>query len=152
MMQLNDGGIDRLSEYLAKVSTRQAKLERINEQMEEVLHDLVENRCPSYGIVTSNLRGQMRLFVLALRSLMGEISDVYVNAENTGIGKVFANKVRVWATRVAMPLGLCKNSSSFDDVISSIVGRYYSNPRYYGYPSIFYDCSLSCARGGVLLP
>ncbi len=44
MMQLNDGGIDRLSEYLAKVSTRQAKLERINEQMEEVLHDLVENR------------------------------------------------------------------------------------------------------------
>ena len=64
-----------------------------------VLHDLVENRCPSYGIVTSNLRGQMRLFVLALRSLMGAISDVYVNAENTGIGKVFANKVRVWATR-----------------------------------------------------
>ncbi len=44
MMQLNDGGIDRLSQYLAKVSTRQAKLERINEQMEEILHDLVENR------------------------------------------------------------------------------------------------------------
>ena len=44
MMQLNDGGINRLSEYLAKVSTRQAKLERISEQMEEVLHDLVENR------------------------------------------------------------------------------------------------------------
>ena len=44
MMQLNDGGIDRLSQYLAKVSTRQAKLDRIGEQMEEVLHDLVENR------------------------------------------------------------------------------------------------------------
>ncbi|KAL3807173.1 hypothetical protein ACHAXA_006028 [Cyclostephanos tholiformis] len=57
-----------------------------------VLHNLIENRCPSYGIVTSNLRGQMRLFVLALKSLIGEISDVYVNAENNGIGKVFANK------------------------------------------------------------
>jgi hypothetical protein len=44
MMQLNDGGVDRLSDYLAKVSTRQAKLDRISEQMEEVLHDLVENR------------------------------------------------------------------------------------------------------------
>jgi hypothetical protein len=34
MMQLNDGGVDRLSDYLAKVSTRQAKLDRISEQMD----------------------------------------------------------------------------------------------------------------------
>lgn len=44
MLTLNDGGIDRLSQYLAKVATRQVKLDRINELMEEVLHDLLENR------------------------------------------------------------------------------------------------------------
>lgn len=44
MLTLNDGGIDRLSQYLAKVSTRQVKLDRIKELMDEVLHDLLENR------------------------------------------------------------------------------------------------------------
>ena len=44
MMSLNDGGVERLSDYLAKVSSRQIKLDRIAEQMEEVLHDLVDNR------------------------------------------------------------------------------------------------------------
>jgi hypothetical protein len=44
MMTLNDGGIARLSQYLAKVSTRQVKLDRIKELMDEVLHDLLENR------------------------------------------------------------------------------------------------------------
>ena len=57
------------------------------------LLDLIKDRCPSYGIVTSNLRGQMRLIVLALKGLAEEISNVYVNAENTGIGNVLANKV-----------------------------------------------------------
>jgi hypothetical protein len=44
MMTLNDGGVDRLSQYLAKVSTREVKLERINELMNDVLHDLIDNR------------------------------------------------------------------------------------------------------------
>ncbi len=44
MLTLNDGGIERLSQYLARVSTREVKLERIKEQMEVVLHDLLENR------------------------------------------------------------------------------------------------------------
>jgi hypothetical protein len=44
MMALNDGGVERLSQYLAKVSERQIKLDRIAEQMDAVLHDLVENR------------------------------------------------------------------------------------------------------------
>jgi hypothetical protein len=44
MMTLNDGGVDRLSQYLARVSRREVKLERINELMNEVLHDLIENR------------------------------------------------------------------------------------------------------------
>ena len=44
MMALNDGGVERLSEYLAKVSVRQVKLERIAEQMDAVLHDLMSNR------------------------------------------------------------------------------------------------------------
>jgi hypothetical protein len=57
--------------------------------------ELIESRCPSYGIVASKSRGQMRLVVLALKGLVEEISDVYVNAENTGIGNLFANKVSV---------------------------------------------------------
>lgn len=44
MMSLNDGGIERLSQYLSKVSVRQLKLDRIAEQMEVVLHDLIDNR------------------------------------------------------------------------------------------------------------
>ena len=44
MMSLNDGGVERLSHYLAEVSDRQIKLDRIAEQMDEVLHDLVDNR------------------------------------------------------------------------------------------------------------
>ena len=44
MMALNDGGVERLSQYLSKVSVRQFKLDRIAEQMESVLHDLIDNR------------------------------------------------------------------------------------------------------------
>ena len=44
MMTLNDGGIARLSHYLARVSTREVKLERINELLNEVLHELIDNR------------------------------------------------------------------------------------------------------------
>ena len=57
--------------------------------------ELIESRCPSYGIVTSKLRGQMRLIVLALNGLVEEISNVHVEAENTGIGNFLANKVSV---------------------------------------------------------
>ncbi len=57
--------------------------------------ELIESRCPSYGIVTSKLRGQMRLIVLALKGLVEEISNVHVEAENTGIGNFLANKVSV---------------------------------------------------------
>jgi len=54
--------------------------------------ELIENHCPSYSIVTANIRGQMRLIVLALKHLTEEISDVYTAGENTGIAKVLANK------------------------------------------------------------
>ena len=57
--------------------------------------ELIESRCPSYGIVTSKLRGQMRLIVLAWNGLVEEISNVHVEAENTGIGNFLANKVSV---------------------------------------------------------
>jgi hypothetical protein len=57
------------------------------------LHELIANRLPSYEIITSNLRGQMRLYVLALKSLVKEIDDVRVAGENTGLGSVLANKV-----------------------------------------------------------
>lgn len=57
------------------------------------LHELIANRLPSYEIITSNLRGQMRLYVLALKSLVKEIDDVRVAGENTGLGSVLANKI-----------------------------------------------------------
>ena len=56
--------------------------------------ELIENRCPSYSVVTANIRGEMRLIVLALKDLTEEISDVYTAGENTGIAGVLANKVR----------------------------------------------------------
>mmetsp|Transcript_6466 Transcript_6466/g.14595 ORF Transcript_6466/g.14595 Transcript_6466/m.14595 type:complete len:702 (-) Transcript_6466:819-2924(-) len=59
---------------------------------------LIEERCPSYGMVTSKLRGEMRLIVLALKDLTNEISDVYIAGENTGIGSVLANKGGIIAT------------------------------------------------------
>ena len=57
------------------------------------LHELISHRCPSYEIIVSNLRGQMRLYVLALKSVAGEITNVRVAGENTGLGSVLANKV-----------------------------------------------------------
>ena len=56
------------------------------------LKDLIQNRCPSYEMVTSSLRGEMRLFILAHSSVAEDISEVYVAAENTGIGSIMANK------------------------------------------------------------
>ena len=35
----------------------------------------------------------MRLFILALKDVADEIGDVFIDAENTGIGSVLANKV-----------------------------------------------------------
>ena len=55
--------------------------------------ELIENRCPSYVIVTAKLRGEMRLCVLVLKELAKEVTDVHIAAENTGIGSVLANKV-----------------------------------------------------------
>ena len=55
--------------------------------------ELIEGRCPSYEWVTAKLRGEMRLIILAKKELAGEISDVHIAGENTGIGGVLANKV-----------------------------------------------------------
>ena len=53
---------------------------------------LITNQCPSYVVVTTSLRGQMRLVVLAKMEISKDITNVYVEAENTGIGNVLANK------------------------------------------------------------
>ena len=55
--------------------------------------ELIENQCPSYKMVTARLRGEMRLIILVRDELEGEIENVYVAGENTGIGGVMANKV-----------------------------------------------------------
>ncbi|KAL7551028.1 hypothetical protein ACHAWF_014223 [Thalassiosira exigua] len=60
--------------------------------------ELIQNCCPSYKLVTSKLRGEMRLIVLALKDLEGEITDIYTAGENTGIGGVMANKGGIIAT------------------------------------------------------
>lgn len=44
MMSLNDGGISRLSDYIARVAVREHKLTRLAEQLERTLHDLIEGR------------------------------------------------------------------------------------------------------------
>lgn len=41
MLKLNDGGMQRMAEYLEKVARREVKLERIAEQLAEMRHDLV---------------------------------------------------------------------------------------------------------------
>lgn len=58
----------------------------------KTLQSLIKEQCPSYEIVTSNLRGEMRLYVLAHQRVANDISDVYCAAENTGIGSIMANK------------------------------------------------------------
>ena len=62
------------------------------------LQTLIKEQCPSYEIVTSNLRGEMRLYVLAHHRVANDISDVYCAAENTGIGSIMANKGGIIAT------------------------------------------------------
>ncbi|KAL9184897.1 hypothetical protein ACHAXT_002674 [Thalassiosira profunda] len=54
--------------------------------------ELVEQQCLSYELVAAKLRGEMRLIVLARKEIAGEITDVHMAGENTGIGSVLANK------------------------------------------------------------
>ena len=56
--------------------------------------ELIDARCPSYSVVASKLRGEMRLIILALRDVADQIEDFYIAEENTGLGSVLANKVR----------------------------------------------------------
>ncbi|HVK99651.1 MAG TPA: virulence factor SrfC family protein, partial [Dongiaceae bacterium] len=44
MMALNDGGMGGVTGYLQQVALRSVKLERIREQLDDLVHDLVENR------------------------------------------------------------------------------------------------------------
>jgi hypothetical protein len=44
MMALNDGGMGSVTGYLQKVALRGVKLERIREQLDDLVHDLVDNR------------------------------------------------------------------------------------------------------------
>lgn len=44
MLTLNDGGISRLSDYIARVAVREHKLTRLVEQLASTLHGLVEGR------------------------------------------------------------------------------------------------------------
>lgn len=44
MLALNDGGMGRVTAYLQQVALRSVKLDRIREQLNDLVHDLVENR------------------------------------------------------------------------------------------------------------
>ncbi|KAL3776478.1 hypothetical protein HJC23_009277 [Cyclotella cryptica] len=59
---------------------------------------LIKRQCPSYTLLASSIRGEMRLWILCLKQLEGEVREVYVAGENTGIGSVFANKGGIIAT------------------------------------------------------
>lgn len=41
MLSLNDGGMQRLADYLETVALKSLKLERINEQLQEIQRDLI---------------------------------------------------------------------------------------------------------------
>jgi len=53
---------------------------------------LIASRCPSYKIMASKLRGEMRLYLLVKIKLSLQITDLVINGENTGIGSIMANK------------------------------------------------------------
>ncbi|MEI7375182.1 putative virulence factor [Dickeya chrysanthemi] len=48
MMTLNDGGMRRMADYLSRVAQRDMKLQRIAEQLEDIRHELVENRLANW--------------------------------------------------------------------------------------------------------
>jgi len=48
MLRLNDGGVSRLMDYLAGVARPEVKLERIREQLDDILDDLVHRRLGAY--------------------------------------------------------------------------------------------------------
>eukprot|EP00565_Helicotheca_tamesis_P005992 CAMPEP_0185734124 /NCGR_PEP_ID=MMETSP1171-20130828/21503_1 /TAXON_ID=374046 /ORGANISM="Helicotheca tamensis, Strain CCMP826" /LENGTH=633 /DNA_ID=CAMNT_0028404037 /DNA_START=30 /DNA_END=1931 /DNA_ORIENTATION=- len=63
-----------------------------------VLHRLLKERCPSYSIVVDYLRGEMRMIVLVRTELKDQVTGIEVDAENTGLGRVFANKGGIIST------------------------------------------------------
>eukprot|EP00957_Ditylum_brightwellii_P000746 58429-Ditylum_brightwellii.AAC.1 len=58
------------------------------------LHGLVKDRCPSYTTIVDYNRGQMRMMILVKTGLKDQVTDIDVDAENTGLVGVLANKVR----------------------------------------------------------
>ena len=89
--------------------------------------ELIATRCPSYETVVSKLRGEMRLYLLVSKELAEEVQDVYVAGENTGIGGVLANKVRLQLCRSAGMYGWygndCLSSASQGGIIATFTLR-----------------------------
>uniref|UniRef100_A0A7S2END7 Inositol polyphosphate-related phosphatase domain-containing protein n=1 Tax=Ditylum brightwellii TaxID=49249 RepID=A0A7S2END7_9STRA len=56
------------------------------------LHGLVKDRCPSYTTIVDYNRGQMRMMILVKTGLKDQVTDIDVDAENTGLVGVLANK------------------------------------------------------------
>eukprot|EP00588_Corethron_pennatum_P011900 CAMPEP_0194271558 /NCGR_PEP_ID=MMETSP0169-20130528/5289_1 /TAXON_ID=218684 /ORGANISM="Corethron pennatum, Strain L29A3" /LENGTH=558 /DNA_ID=CAMNT_0039013923 /DNA_START=593 /DNA_END=2266 /DNA_ORIENTATION=+ len=56
------------------------------------LYNLITSHCPSYAVVVFYLRGEMKLIVLVHEDMLSCVSDIDVQAQNTGIGGIVANK------------------------------------------------------------
>ena len=47
-MKLNDGGMQRISDYLKTIALPEVKAQRLTEQLNESIHHIVENRFSSW--------------------------------------------------------------------------------------------------------
>ena len=76
MLILNDGGVSRLMDYLAGVARPAVKLERIREQVDDILDDLVNRRLGAYYRQegAAEVENKKRIADLVIRSL-GERAD-----------------------------------------------------------------------------
>lgn len=143
MMALNDGGVERLSQYLAKVSIRQIKLDRIAEQMDALLHDLVDNRLGRWfhqdGVGEVEAKRKIaQSVVTALRpriTLLAELqeklrlSDAVLQDLYMGADEVVPEPQDVSEKQVTSALNLGDDPFGLDDVLDIFGDQPASSPK-----------------------
>jgi len=75
MMKLNDGGMQRISDYLKTIALPEVKTQRLTEQLNECIHHIVENRFSSWyqseGAEEVNKKRQLAQMIVAEFSKKG---------------------------------------------------------------------------------
>ena len=102
MLSLNDGGVSRLMDYLAGVARPEVKLERIREQVDDILDDLVNRRLGAYYRQegAAEVENKKRIADLVIRSLgeradrMGDLLRILQPSRDHSAGAVSAQRRR----------------------------------------------------------